>query len=72
MAAGEPQAVFPEPAYDLGLDENRGASSPGENRSAGAGDPLTFSAQDVLRALILGEVIDEPRGRRGRPPHRKS
>lgn len=50
------------PAFDLAPDE----AAPPE------AEPLTFTPRDILRAFVLGEVMDEPKGRRccaapGRP-----
>jgi hypothetical protein len=68
MQAEEPVALGALDAFDLGLE----TAAPG-----GAGAPpvvgdLTFSPRDVLRAFVLGEIIDEPRSRRAAPPRRRS
>lgn len=56
------EATAPTPpvaAFDLDL-------------TAPPAEGLTFSTREILRALALGEVMDEPKGRRGLfPPHRK-
>jgi hypothetical protein len=57
-------------AFDLGLET--APAPPGTAEAAAAAAGLTFSPRDVLRAFVLGEIIDEPRSRRAAPPRRRS
>lgn len=58
---------LPAGVFDLDLPPAVAAAPPLDPPAG-----ITFTAREVLRALILGEVIDEPKGRRGRRPHRPS
>lgn len=59
MASGEPEAL--------------GVLSPAASAFDLTGDagpePLSLEGRDMLRAILLGEALDEPKGRRTRRPH---
>lgn len=65
MEAGEPEALGTLSSPPLDLTEPERAAVQTTVSTSG----LTFTARDVLRALVLGEVFDEPKGRRARRSH---
>jgi hypothetical protein len=69
--SGEPAArrAPPVSSFDLGLTDTPGV--PADQEPSGKSGGLTFTPREVLRALVLGEVLDEPKGRRARRPHPK-
>ena len=62
MAAGEPEPMGALPAPDVSPPHQATVTTPG---------PFTLAARDMLRAVLLVEVLDEPKGRRARRPHPK-
>jgi len=62
-ALEDPPTGAAAPAFDLGLSDAPAAAP----QQVG----LSFTAREVLRALVLGEVLDEPKGRRAHRPHRR-
>nr|CAA9287406.1 Carbonic anhydrase [uncultured Armatimonadetes bacterium] len=59
--------VLPAPEFDLEDDGSPASAVPGAEKDAS----LRFSPREVLRAFVLGEVMDEPKGRKARRPHPK-
>ena len=73
MESGEPAALGALPAapFDLDLTGDEGVQTFPVAGTAPAAPPFTLDPRDVLRAVLLGEVLDEPKGRRARRPHPK-
>ncbi len=73
MTAGEPEALgalTTTSPFDLGLTDAPTQEVPGTAAPVPAA--FTLSPREMLRGLVLGEVLDEPKGRRGkRRPHPK-